>query len=75
MNHRVDIAYNTEPSEMLEWCERHLDGPFEIGQTGGWEGPGWRIFHTTTNVIPYYIITRGVFEREEDAMLFGLRWS
>lgn len=75
MRHMVDIDYNLEPYEMLEWCDRHLGGPIELSETGGWEGPSWSIFHTSIDVMPYYTITRGMFEREEDAMLFRLRWG
>lgn len=75
MSHRVDIDYNLEPFEMLEWLDAHLGGPIDGSETGGWEGPGWKVFHTTTNELPYYIITRGLFDSAEAAMLFRLRWA
>lgn len=75
MSRKIDIEYNPEPYEMLEWCDEHLDGPFSMAEQGGWQGPNWMIFHTTTNQMPYYIITSGVFDLEEDAVLFKLRWG
>lgn len=75
MSHRVNIDYNLEPFEMLEWLDAHLGGPIDSSETGGWEGPGWRVFHTSTNVLPYYTITRAVFDRQEDAVLFKMRWG
>lgn len=75
MSHRVDIDYNLEPYEMLEWCEENLGGPIDLIETGGWQGPNWMIFHTSTDVLPYYIVTRAVFDSTEDAVLFKIRWG
>lgn len=75
MRHAVDIDYNLEPLEMLGWLYAHIGGPIDCSETGGWEGPGWKVFHTTKNEMPYDIITRGLFDSAEDAMLFRMRWT
>lgn len=72
--HVVDVPYASN-EEMTSWCKENLCNPISIHIRGGWGGDGWRIYHTTTATMPHYIVTRGEFEDESQAVSFILRWA
>lgn len=80
----VDIKYKAGPNlaEVAAWLTENFGGDSNYG-AGGFCGNGWILYHTTIQKMPVagsknklpYIITRGEFKKESDAILFKLRWS
>ena len=70
----VDVTYQDLYNDMYTWCRLNLTCPISLQLDGGLEGPNWMIYNTTANVEPFYLITRGLFESEDDMVLFKMRW-